>query len=177
MFKLNEYVVYKKDVCIVKEIKKNQFHNKDYYILEPINDKTLKINIPTDNKDLRNLITKEELTKIINKIPKVNIITTDDKLIEMEYKELLKSNNLLDLVKIIKTSYLRNKKRLDNNKKVGEKDQNYFELAEKYLYTEFSIVLNLTYNDTKKYIINEISKLDNKIKTQIKIIRKINLCF
>lgn len=121
MFKLNEYVVYKKDVCIVKEIKKNYFHNKDYYILEPINDKTLKINIPTDNKDLRNLITKEELTKIINKIPKVNIITTNDKLIEMEYKELLKSNNLLDLVKIIKTSYLRNKKRLDNNKKVGKK--------------------------------------------------------
>lgn len=165
MFKLNEYVVYKKDVCIVKEIKKNYFHNKDYYILEPINDKSLKINIPTDNKELRNLITKEELTKIINKIPKVNIITTNDKLIEMEYKELLKSNNLLDLVKIIKTSYLRNKKRLDNNKKVGEKDQNYFELAEKYLYTEFSVVLNLTYNDTKKYIINEISKLDNKIKT------------
>ena len=162
MFKLNEYVVYKKDVCIVKEIKKNYFHNKDYYILEPINDKTLKINIPTDNKDLRNLITKEELTKIINKIPKVNIITTNDKLIEMEYKELLKSNNLLDLVKIIKTSYLRNKKRLDNNKKVGEKDQNYFELAEKYLYTEFSIVLNLTYNDTKKYIIDEIAKLDTK---------------
>lgn len=162
MFKLNEYVVYKKDVCIVKEIKKNYFHNKDYYILEPINDKTLKINIPTDNKDLRNLITKEELTKIINKIPKVNIITTDDKLIEMEYKELLKSNNLLDLVKIIKTSYLRNKKRLDNNKKVGEKDQNYFELAEKYLYTEFPIVLNLTYNDTKKYIIDEIAKLDTK---------------
>ena len=162
MFKLNEYVVYKKDVCIVKEIKKNYFHNKDYYILEPINDKTLKINIPTDNKDLKNLITKEELTKIINKIPKVNIITTDDKLIEMEYKELLKSNNLLDLVKIIKTSYLRNKKRLDNNKKVGEKDQNYFELAEKYLYTEFSIVLNLTYNDTKKYIIDEIAKLDTK---------------
>lgn len=162
MFKLNEYVVYKKDVCIVKEIKKNYFHNKDYYILEPINDKTLKINIPTDNKDLRNLITKEELTKIINKIPKVNIIITNDKLIEMEYKELLKSNNLLDLVKIIKTSYLRNKKRLDNNKKVGEKDQNYFELAEKYLYTEFSIVLNLTYNDTKKYIIDEIAKLDTK---------------
>ena len=162
MFKLNEYVVYKKDVCIVKEIKKNYFHNKDYYILEPINDKTLKINIPTDNKDLRNLITKEELTKIINKIPKVNIITTDDKLIEMEYKELLKNNNLLDLVKIIKTSYLRNKKRLDNNKTVGEKDQNYFELAEKYLYTEFSIVLNLTYNDTKKYIIDEIAKLDTK---------------
>lgn len=80
----------------------------------------------------------------------------------MEYKELLKSNNLLDLVKIIKTSYLRNKKRLDNNKKVGEKDQNYFELAEKYLYTEFSIVLNLTYNDTKKYIIDEIAKLDTK---------------
>ena len=80
----------------------------------------------------------------------------------MEYKELLKSNNLLDLVKIIKTSYLRNKKRLEKNKKVGEKDQNYFELAEKYLYTEFSIVLNLTYNDTKKYIIDEIAKLDTK---------------
>ena len=159
MFKLNEYVVYKKDVCIVKEIKSKYLRNEDYYILEPINDNSLKISVPINNKDLRKLITKDEIMKIINEIPKIDTIDKDEKYIEAEYKELLKTSNQLDLVKIIKTSYLRNKDRLDNNKKIGEKDQSYFELAEKYLYTEFSIVLNLSYNDTKKYIINSVSKL------------------
>lgn len=159
MFKLNEYVVYKKEVCIVKEIRSKYLRNEDYYILEPINDNSLKISVPINNKDLRKLITKDEIMKIINEIPKIDIIDKDEKYIEAEYKELLKTSNQLDLVKIIKTSYLRNKDRLDNNKKIGEKDQSYFELAEKYLYTEFSIVLNLSYNDTKKYIINSVSKL------------------
>lgn len=32
-------------------------------------------------------------------------------------------------------------------------------MAEKYLYTEFSIVLGLSYEDTKKYVIDNVEKL------------------
>ena len=36
-----------------------------------------------------------------------------------------------------------NKERLDNKRKIGEKDDMYFKLAEKYLYSEFSFVLGI----------------------------------
>ena len=162
MYTTGELIVYKKEVCLIKEIKKKYYKDMDYYILEPINDKSLKIKIPTNNKYIRNLVTKEKIKEIISKIPSVEIITTNDKLLETKYKELLKTDNHLDLIKIIKTTYLRNKERLDHNKKIGEKDYNYFNLAEKYLYTEFSIVLNMTYNETKEYIINMVKKINNK---------------
>ena len=91
----------------------------------------------------------------------IKAIDVDEKYIEAEYKKLLQEPTHEDLISIIKTTYLRNKERLDNNKKLTEKDTKYFELAEQYLYNEFSIVLNLTYSKTKDYIINEVTKLEN----------------
>ena len=160
MYKVGEYIVYKKDVCIIKEIKEKYYKDIDYYILEPINDKSLKISVPINSKFIRKLITKEKIKEIIKKIPSVEIINSHEKMLETKYKELLKTDNYLDLIKIIKTTYLRNKERLDNNKKVGEKDYNYFNLAEKYLYTEFSIILNMSYNETKEYIKKEVEKIN-----------------
>ena len=99
MHKEGEVIVYKKDVCLIKEIKKNYYNNIDYYILEPINDKSLKISIPTNNKLIINLINKDKIKEIISKIPSVEIIDNNDKFLETKYKELLKSNNHLDLKK------------------------------------------------------------------------------
>lgn len=161
MYKIGDYVVYKRDVCLVKDIKENHFNNLDYYILVPISDKSLKIDVPTNNKMgfIRSLITKDEVENIINKIPRISVIDCNDKLIENEYRLLMSSGNHEDLIKIIKTTYLRNKERIDNNKKIGDKDNTYFELAEKYLYNEFSIVLNMNYEDTKKYVIDKVVKI------------------
>lgn len=160
MYKIGEYVVYKRDVCKIEDIK--NVRNQDYYVLIPMSDKSLKITVPVDNKFglLRNLITKEELEKLIEIIPNISIVECNDKMIENEYRTLMNSGKHEDLISIIKTTYLRNKERLDNNKKIGDKDNSYFELAEKYLYNEFSIVLNMSYEDTKKYVIDKVSKLE-----------------
>ena len=45
-----------------------------------------------------------------------------------------------------------------NNKKVSEKDNRYFEMAEKYLYNEMAIVLNMTPEDVRNYVIEQVSK-------------------
>jgi len=166
MFNINEYVVYKKEVCIIKEIKENQLNHNSYYVLVPVIDNSLKIEVPTNNKFnyIRNLISEDEINKIIKKIPDIKIINENDRLIENEYKELLKKGTHEDLIKIIKTTYLRNKEREINKKKLSDKDNTYFELAEKYLYTEFSIALNKTYEETKKYIEDEVSKLNKNEK-------------
>lgn len=156
MFKIGEYVVYKRDLCRIKDIKEKYHNNIDYYILESANDNSLTISIPSTTKDIRNLITKDKLEKLIQRIPQIPVVETDNRMIENIYKDLLNSNSYDDLIKIIKTAYLRNKLRVDNHKKVGEKDNYYFEKAEKILYSEFSIVLGMDYNEIKEYIKKKI---------------------
>lgn len=164
MFKSGEYVVYKKDACKIIEIKHNNFNDFDYYVLKPILDDSLMIEVPTlNNNNLRFLIDKKEISKIIKEIPNIEIIICDDsRLIEKEYKILINSGKHIDLVKVIKTTYLRNKEKIDNKAKPNDKDNFYLCLAEKYLYLEFSLVLNLSYDDTKKYVIDEVNKLHVK---------------
>lgn len=159
MFKKGDLLVYKKDVCIVEEVKIKYIKDTDYYVLTPILDKSLKIQIPITSSGVRSLITKEKVKELIKCIKAIEVIKTDSKTLENDYKELMQRGNHEDLIKIIKTSYLRNKERLDNNKKTTDKDTYYFNQAETYLYNEFSVVLNLSYEETKEYIINEVNKI------------------
>ena len=66
------------------------------------------------------------------------------------------------MVKIIKTTYLRNKKRVDSGKKIGDKDDIYFKKAESLLYNSLATSLNMTFNECKEYIINNIDKKEVK---------------
>ena len=140
MFKIGDYVIYRKDLCIVKEIKNNK-----YYKLALIDDESHTKSVPIENKlgFLRKPITIEEANDIISNIPNIQPIITNDKLIENEYKNLMRTNKHEDLIKIIKTTYLRNKERLDLGKKIGDKDEAFFNQAEKYLYNELSYVLGM----------------------------------
>lgn len=161
MYKKDDYVVYKRDVCKVNGVIPKKFNNMDYYSLSPVLDESLKIDVPVDNKLglMRSLITKKELDDIINKIPNIKPLSTTDKQIENEYKKLMNTASHEDLIKIIKTTYLRNKERLDSNKKIGDKDNSYFELAEKYLYTEFMIVLGINFEEAKEYVISKVKEV------------------
>ena len=159
MYKIDNYIIYKREVCKINDILPNYYNGNDYYILSPLSDNTLKIKVPTSNQEIRELITKEEIDKIIASIPKIDIIDASTKELEGIYKKLISNDNYEDLIKIIKTTYLRNEERVNNNKKTTDKDTYYFNLAEKYLYEEFSIVLNLSYDETKEYVINKVSSL------------------
>lgn len=161
MFEIGSYVMYKQDVCVIKGIEKNKYTNLDSYVLAPVYDNDLKITTPVSNKVgyLRKLITLKEINKLIKEMPSIEVIKTDNRNLENEYRQLLHSGKHEDLVKIIKTAYLRNKKRSDSNRNIGEKDKEYFDKAEKYLYNELSIVLNKSFDETKKYIVDKVTKM------------------
>lgn len=160
MFHVGEYLVYKRDVCKVEEIKEKYMKEMDYYVLTPIEDPTLTISIPFTNSQIRPLISKERVEEIIASIPSIEVINSEDRMIESEYRNLLNSEDHKDLIRIIKTTYLRNKERLENNKKIGETDHHYFEKAEKYLYDEFSIVLSLSFEEVKQYVVDKVVELE-----------------
>lgn len=165
MKKVGDYIVYKKDVVKVVGIRENSLNHQMYYTLVPVNDDSLKIDVPVDNPlgNIRELITKKEITELIKKIPSIGVIENSNKLIENDYKELLKEGSFESLIKIIKTTYLRNKERMDNKKKKGDKDDYYFNLAEKYLYTEIAVVLGMSFDEARDYIIAKVAKETKKL--------------
>lgn len=50
MYKIGKYVVYRHDVCIIKEIKENKLIGNTYYVMTPVDDDSLIIEIPIENK-------------------------------------------------------------------------------------------------------------------------------
>lgn len=149
---MKKYIVYRKEVCKIISEENGLYH------LEPVSDNTIKYQIPTSSPLLKNVITKEEIDKLLLEIPEINTINLEEKQIEQTYKELMKSGTHEDLVKIIKTTYSRNQMRILNNKKISEKDDEYFKRAEKYLYEEIGVALNMDFLETKNYIINKLKK-------------------
>lgn len=164
MNKVNDYVVYKKDVCKVKEIRENKLNGSSYYVLVPVFDESLIIDVPVDNKMgyLRDLLSKKQADNLIDNIVNIEPLENiDSKYIENTYKELFHNGTHEDLIKIIKTTYLRNEDRLKNKKKISEKDSDYFNQAEKYLYNELSIVYNMSFEEIKEYIIHKVEEKDS----------------
>ena len=161
MYNVGDFVVYKKDVCKIVDYKEKHIKDIDYYELVPILDSTLKIVVPVSSGYLRNILSKEKADSIIDMIPSIGVIDVNDKLIENEYKRLLHDEEYEGLIKIIKTTYLRNEDRINNKRKISEKDDNYFNLAEKYLYSEFSVALNIPYEEVKKYVIDRVKEKSN----------------
>ncbi len=156
MYQINDYLKYGKDVCRVKEIEEKKFNDQDYYLLVPVKDETLKIEIPVTSDKVQDLISKDKLESLLDKIPEIETIELEEKFMESEYKRLMSTGEYEDIMRVIKTTYLRNKIRKQNNKKLAEKDINYFQQAEDNLFNEFSVVLGKSYDDTKNYIINKL---------------------
>ena len=64
------------------------------------------------------------------------------------------------LIRIIKTTYSRNMQREHDNKKKSDMDEYYFNEAERILYNEFSIALNVSTEEAKKIVIDELNKIE-----------------
>lgn len=161
MYKKGEYAVYKHDVCIIKDIKENKLLGNTYYVMTPIDDDSLIIDIPIEDRMgyLRDVISSDDAKNLIERIRNIDPIEDiNEKNLEIKYKELLNTGKYDGLIQIIKTTFLRNESRASNKKKISEKDSNYFKLAEKYLYNELSISLNMSVEDVKDYIFRVVNR-------------------
>src|SRR5574344_1449252 len=156
MYQVGDYVLYNYNVCQIA--KTTDINGSQYFVMIPTTDPSLTIKIPVLNCEqvLRHIMSKKEAEALIKRIPDIKMISAPDRALEFEYRKLMVTGNSEDLVKIIKTTYLRNKIRKDNGKKVGEKDSKYFKLAEASLYSEISLSLGIDFDKTREYIIQSI---------------------
>lgn len=157
MFKVNDYVKYKNDVCVISNIKEIRGFN--YYTLAPIQDTSLIVNLPVDTNLVKPLIEYNDAIKMIDDLPNLSVLNmTNDKALEQSYRKLLLSDETIDLFTIVKTAFLRNKKRNDSGRKLGSVDTHYYEEASKKLLLELSIVMHLDEDKIENILIEQITK-------------------
>lgn len=162
MYKVNDIVVYKRDVCKVIGKHRSDFTGEKCYILVPYRqqDGSVKMQVPVANKGghLRDLITKEGIDKLIRETPDIETLVNKPANMKSQYAALLKGDEISDLIRIIKTSYGRNRARLEANKKIASVDDEYLQKAERYLYEEISVALGMTFEESKEYFESEVAK-------------------
>jgi CarD family transcriptional regulator len=158
MLEKGSYVVNTNNgICEISDIVKMNMtgEEKEYYVLVPIEEKNAKVFVPVAiaEKRVRPVMKEAEAWTLIKEIKAV-----DEALIENErerekvYKEAINSRDPKRLISIIKTIYIRRKKRLDAGKKTTTVDDRYFKLAENNLYSELAFSLGVKKEDVNQII-------------------------
>lgn len=132
-----------------------------YYTLIPYYVKGSSVYTPVDSEKviMRPVMTKEEVMDLINDIKNIDTLwVKDEKKREETYKKAIRSCDARELVKIIKTIYLRQKSRIEEGKKMTYSDEKYFRLAEDNLYGEVAVALSMTKEEAKAFVEQKVEE-------------------
>jgi CarD family transcriptional regulator len=169
MYKIGKLLIYGSyGVCRVESIGVPDLSGIDksklYYTLCPLYH-TEKIFTPIDTSVfMRPVITYDEAQRLISIIPSMRENITDIgniKLLEVYYRESLKTHDCCDLLRLIKTIYTRARIVEEQGKKLGQIDKRFMNIAEDLLYGEFAIALNMTKESVKTYIEDKVKEQEN----------------
>lgn len=167
MFEVGDYVVHgNSGVCRVEAVSTMEDSAKTgnariYYTLIPLYMTGSKLFVPTDSKKVvtRSVITKKEADKLLADWDKIELLwVEDDKKRESVYKEALRSCDIRQWVRLIKTSYQRNQSRIQNGKKATTNDERYLHMAEENLFGELAIPLKMTRGEAEDYFISAVRR-------------------
>ncbi len=166
MFEVNDYVVYGlTGVCQIIDIQKNQDtdgNETDYYVLRPVYDNTnnmiIKTPVSLAKIRLRRVISEDDATSLIARMPEFESIWIDDtKKRSAYFKAILKTAQCEDYIKVLKTLRMEKKARSVMGKNITHTDENIMKTAEKQLHDEFAIALNISPHEVAPYILEHIS--------------------
>lgn len=164
MFKVNDYVLYNlMGVFRVADIRKEKdISNKetDYYILEPAFNNNLTVKIPVNNSKImmRKVMTKDEVLALIAAMPqKETIWINNDRERHQIFKAILKTGQSQEWVALIKTIYQEKQERTYFGRKLMQSDEDIMKTAEKNLYEEFAVALNISPAEVLPYILEHVS--------------------
>lgn len=168
MFQINDTVIYgSHGVCKISEIGTLSLsmadNKKQYYTLRPVYHPTSVIYAPVENPKtlMRSVISKEDAEKLIREVPDIDSVwIANEKERESQYKAALQTCDCRELVKIIKTLYLRKTARIQTGKKVTAVDEKYFRMAESALYEELAYALDMEKSMIAPYISEHVIQKD-----------------
>ena len=136
---------------------------KEYYTLNPLYSKGGVIYVPADSDKIvmREILSRAEAEKLLEEMEEIDELRIDnEKRREEILKKSLRSCDYREWARIIKTLYLKKKRRLAQGKKVTASDERYLKAAEECLCGELAVALGLQKKEVEKYILSHIRKKD-----------------
>lgn len=128
---------------------------KLYYSLELAGDKKGTCLVPVDSEksNMRPVMSKPEAQDLLEKVSEIRYFTAvQEKLREQGYRDVIKSNDPVLIVGLIKTLYSRGNERKLQGKHVTALDERYSHIAESMLYPEITLVLGAAEERIKEQI-------------------------
>jgi len=165
MFQVNDYLIYgTTDVCqMIGKKKEKQIGGgeKEYYVLKPVYEVTSTIFLPVDNgkTKMRRILTEAEVYDLFRTAPDEEDVWIDNDRMRIDsFSETLKNGDRRALMKLIKSLHNKRKIQLGNGKNFRSSDDSTMKAAEKLLYNEFALILDIHPGEVARFIADQIAK-------------------
>lgn len=152
-------------VCEVEDITKlsdirHADRNKLYYILKPLyQNGQIFVPVDTDKIFMRPVLTKQEANDLIDLIPSLDaeaFFSGGTQQLVEHYKQSISTHKCEDLVKLLRSIYLKKQSVLKQKRKFGQVDEAYMKQAEELLYGELAVSLGIQKSEVQAYIDSRI---------------------
>ena len=160
MYKIGQRVVYGvHGVCQIIDLQTQMVNRKkvEYYVLEPVSQSGSCFFVPSQSatalSKLRPILTREEIDHLLStKQINDNVWIDDESQRKQYYRQLLVEGRCDDMLNMIRALHIHKQEQLSSGKKFHISDANFLKDAEKVVYSEFSIVLGIPYDQIETYI-------------------------
>lgn len=160
MYSVGDLIMYSAHgICEIDDITEKNFSDqtKTYYVMHPLNNNKLVINVPihSDKINLQDVVNKETALKVINsfKKPGVDWIEKNNHRIHI-YSESIKKGDRFEIARIVNTLMLKQQEDELLGKKLGTQDMKLLTTIQNILFSELAISLETSSDD----IYNRITK-------------------
>ena len=165
MYKVDDMVMYGSfGMCKVTAIEKRDFtgEEQEYYILKHTSSEKNTFYVPLSNEsalsNMHYVCSKAEVDELISHMNSEGLIWIDnDNKRKEEYSRIIKDADKHEIIRLIKTLYLRRKELAESGKKLRSTDENYLSLAENMLFEEFAFALDIDRSEVVEYIEKHIA--------------------
>jgi CarD family transcriptional regulator len=165
MFKVGENIIYGTQVCKISDKRDLTFGKvtRNYYILTPIFDQKNVIYLPADNEKLmgkmRATLSRQQIAQIIADLPHTEALwIEDDRERTAVYKAIIEKGDRGEIAKVIKGLYQRKKELESKSRKLHAADEILFSRAEKMLYEEIALALDIEKEDVVPFIAKQVEE-------------------
>lgn len=151
------------EICCIGEKVRKCFDGKnenEYYTLFS-NDSKNTYYVPSEKIDenVRPLLTKEQILKVIDGLPYVQAEWTDDKnQRRMNFSSAMRNGDYNRILPMLSGIWNEKTKRAEKGKHLLNDDKRNFELAKKLLYTEISFLFNINIDEAEEFIQKRINR-------------------
>jgi CarD family transcriptional regulator len=167
MFKIGECILYKgTGVCRIEGITEREFGEniREYYVLKPLEKKGATIYVPADSEKslakMREVLSADEIKELIDDMRVDEDISwiDDANLRKNLFRDAINSGEPRRLIRTVKTLRSRKRSLLQRGKKLNMTDTQFMKDAERLLYDEFAMGLNIKPDEVNSFIIEQMKK-------------------